>query len=80
LFADGSIDFLMIDDLHEHNHLAWEIKKYSPKISKGGIMSIDDLNAPPLRGAVYRTIGQEHISIIDGCVGYAMQVDLWGVK
>jgi len=78
LFDDGEIDFIMIDDLHERNHLEWEVKQYAPKIASGGVMSVDDMNSLPLRDAVYKAVGQEYVRIIDGCVAYVMQENLKG--
>ena len=41
-FSDESIDFIYLDSLHSYEHVSLELKLYSPKVKKGGIISGHD--------------------------------------
>lgn len=53
LYANESIDFLMIDGAHEFDSVVADIRAFLPKMKKGGIMCGDDCwpGADPRRAA-----------------------------
>jgi hypothetical protein len=42
LFADGSMDFIFIDGLHEYEQVLKDCRNYYPKIKSGGVFSGHD--------------------------------------
>jgi len=65
LFADESIDFLMLDGDHNYPVVKQEIQAYLPKMKKGGIISGDDYRWPGVTQSVEETIGSNHIGVRD---------------
>lgn len=52
LFADESIDFVMIDAAHDYDNVLLDIKSWYPKLRKGGTIAGDDLDWEGTRKAV----------------------------
>jgi predicted O-methyltransferase YrrM len=52
LFADESIDFVMIDAAHDYDNVLLDIKSWYPKIRRGGIIAGDDVDWEGTKRAV----------------------------
>ena len=63
LFADESIDFLMLDGDHNYPMVKDEIIAYLPKMKPGGIISGDDFMWPGVGQSVNETIGYNHVGV-----------------
>lgn len=61
-FADGIVDFCMIDASHEYRFVKRDIEAWLPKIKPGGVIAGDDLDAPGVRKAVKEVFGNQWIS------------------
>jgi len=59
LFADGSVDFLMIDGDHSYEAVKADIAAWLPKMRKGGIISGDDYNWEGVKRAVTEAFGEQ---------------------
>jgi predicted O-methyltransferase YrrM len=56
LYADGSIDFLMIDGDHSYEAVKQDIANYLPKMRSGGLMVLDDAYEPGIQQAIAETV------------------------
>jgi predicted O-methyltransferase YrrM len=52
-FADGSLDFVYIDGLHDFDNVVMDIVCWAPKVRSGGIVSCHDYNHGYQQGVVY---------------------------
>lgn len=59
-FADGSIDFIMLDGDHSYEAVQADIKAWLPKMKSGAIMSGDDYLWPGVKKAADQAFG-EHV-------------------
>lgn len=62
LFADNSVDFIMIDAAHDYENVKKDIEYWYPKISYGGIISGDDLDWPGVNQAVSEFFANDYIN------------------
>ncbi len=51
-YADGSIDFVMIDGSHDYERVAEDIAAWRPKVRPGGILAGDDFSHDLFPGVV----------------------------
>jgi predicted O-methyltransferase YrrM len=58
-FADGSVDFCMIDASHEYRFVKRDIEAWLPKIKPGGVIAGDDLDEPGVKRAVKEVLGDK---------------------
>lgn len=58
-FADGSVDFLMLDGDHSYEAVRDDIAAWTPKMKPGGIISGDDYGWPGVTRAVTETYGEK---------------------
>ena len=61
-FADGSVDFCMIDASHEYRFVKRDIEAWLPKIKPGGVIAGDDLDEPGVKQAVKEVLGDKWMS------------------
>jgi predicted O-methyltransferase YrrM len=61
-FADGSVDFILIDGCHDTSAVLRDIDLWKPKVRAGGIIAGDDWNWASVRGAVLRHLGEPNIT------------------
>jgi predicted O-methyltransferase YrrM len=61
-FADGSVDFCMIDASHEYRFVKRDIEAWLPKIKPGGVIAGDDLDEPGVKQAVQEVFGDQWMS------------------
>jgi predicted O-methyltransferase YrrM len=57
LYADGSIDFLMIDGDHSYEGVVKDLQNYLPKMRPGGLIAGDDAFVPEIVQAVKDVAG-----------------------
>jgi len=60
-FADGSLDFVMIDASHECNDVREDVLSWTPKLRPDGIIAGDDYSWPGVWRAVNETIGYQNV-------------------
>jgi len=51
-YADGSLDFVFLDNDHSTGHVLRELEEWYPKIKPGGILAGHDINWPSVEKAV----------------------------
>lgn len=77
-FADGEIDFLMLDGDHNYDAIKADIDAWLPKMKKGGVISGDDYLWPGVKQAADDAFGAKlHRVIKKPHRDYRMSVAYW---
>jgi predicted O-methyltransferase YrrM len=77
-FADGEIDFLMLDGDHSYEAVRDDIAAWLPKMKKSGVISGDDYLWPGVTRAADRVFGSKLQSVIKKRdKDYKMSVAYW---
>lgn len=80
-FADGEIDFLMLDGDHSYEAVKADIAAWLPKMKKGGVISGDDYLWPGVKRAVDEVFTTKvHPVIKKAHADYKMSVAYWWVQ
>lgn len=80
-FADGEIDFLMLDGDHNYGAIRADIDAWLPKMKKGGVISGDDYLWPGVQQAADETFGDKLHPVIKKAAGdYKKSVAYWWVQ
>lgn len=81
LFADRSVDFIMIDGDHNYEPVKADIESWLPKMREGSIMSGDDALWPGVQRAVAEAFGtRADIKIIKHHKNYLNSASYWSVR
>lgn len=67
-FKEGSIDCLFIDDDHGYEHVKNELKIWTPKVKKGGLIIGDDYSDINVGRAYRETFGNIQETPRGGCI------------
>lgn len=70
LYADKSLDFVLIDADHAYDYVKSDILAWLPKIKNGGLIAGDDYNPASFPGvvkAVHELFTKEQIIFVDSC-------------
>jgi beta-1,4-mannosyl-glycoprotein beta-1,4-N-acetylglucosaminyltransferase len=65
LYEDNSLDMVFIDAAHDYDNVLADIKAWAPKVKSGGIISGHDWHHPPIKRAVFETLGE--VNSIGSC-------------
>lgn len=76
-YADGSLDFVMIDASHVYEDAIADIRAWSPKVKAGGVLAGDDYGWPGVRMACDEFFGRE---VGDGPPGRTVPKACWRVR
>jgi predicted O-methyltransferase YrrM len=70
LYANESIDFIMIDGDHEYEAVKADIQNFLPKMKKGAIMTGDDAFSPEILRAAQDALPGLNVQLINGIHWY----------
>jgi predicted O-methyltransferase YrrM len=81
-FADGSIDFLMLDGDHSYHAVKADIGAWLPKMKRGGIISGDDYGWPGVRDAANEAFGERNLNVewIKRHTNYLLSKAYWSIR
>lgn len=64
-FAEGTIDFLMIDGSHQYQDVCEDIDAWLPKMKRGGMISGDDYNWSGVERAVKEKFSGMDVKVVE---------------
>jgi hypothetical protein len=81
-FADGSIDFLMLDGDHNYPAVLEDIRAWLPKMRPGGLMAGDDYRWPGVERSVREVFGDKPVivDLIRNEVDYRLSSSYWSIR
>lgn len=80
-FADGEIDFLMLDGDHSYEAISADIEAWLPKMKPGGVMAGDDYLWPGVTKAADEQFGERLKPVIKKAAhDYKKSVAYWWVQ
>jgi predicted O-methyltransferase YrrM len=73
-FADETVDFAYIDDMHTYEHVVAEIRVWLPKMKKGSVLCGDDMYDPGVQRAVYAHFPADKVFITPNQRAWSVEV------